>query len=875
MIYGEINRQWLKIINEHVVADTIDYLEAQFAFSEDWDGLEKWVHFAKEGEVYDIRLTDDCIRKEDHLNLSAGIWKVYLHGNEFSGGKVIERITANAAILKVEPTGTLDGEPFPEMPASVTEQILARLENVEKNGGGGSGGGVQVDETLSKAGYAADAAAVGEKLNQQSEAKANKAGWTPDKYIGTNENGTLIEKDAPTGGGSGTVTSVNGVAPDENGNVTVEVGQPTDEQIGTAVDKWLDEHPETTTTVADGSITREKMAFPAYEGALSPNLADPLKFTRQRFTNVNGGRQTFDEGSSYAEYWRTTDYIDVSGHIGEQMWVSHWQGYCFYDETKTAITGSGQYISSFSSTDSTDPITIPEGASYIAVAFDVSKNSQDKTAFMINFGEGLRDFTPFGAVTLPSESVSNAQIKGKLSLDKINTTNLLFPNVGKNLVDKSQMIKDKTVDNKGAIVDKSASLQYYYVGDIKVTGGADYLVYAANVVFFDAYGNMCGSDGVTEKYVYRKIKTPISAVSCVVNGKQYEDVPAQMKHSIFMVEGSVLPTKVMCEKNYNETAIEPNIIGKSVLHRMADCWNPSTKTVIGLCGDSNTRGIVGNGSTTQNPNCWANLVADEIAKKCSGERYIFPYGDIGVWGCSSYNLREPQTREGGIIKIPFYGTSIGLVWGTLAGTVDFNVTIDDGETVATTVPDVGYTWDELDEGYHTITLEWASQGAYTISHFVVNKTVEVINRGISGRNFAQINADLDVTGDTIDIICYGTNNRWDGDVNGAAARELDYFEYCNRGTELIYMSPIPAWDSIEEANEPWKTIPYIESFVAGREAQHNREYISLYHEIKDYCTMNNVELTSLYVEGLHLNDEGHKVVAKILCRKLGLGDLSE
>lgn len=308
---------------------------------------------------------------------------------------------------------------------------------------------------------------------------------------------------------------------------------------------------------------------------------------------------------------------------------------------------------------------------------------------------------------------------------------------------------------------------------------------------------------------------------------------------------------------------------------MRDCWNPSTKTVIGLCGDSNTRGIMGDGNTTQNPNCWANLLTAEIAKKCSGERYIYPFGDIGVWGCAAYDYIESRTKDAGVIKIPFYGTSIGLVWGSQAGAVDFNVTIDDGETVATTVPDTGYTWDGLAEGYHTITLEWAAAGSYTISHFVVNKTIEIINRGISGRNFAGINADLDVTGDTVDIICYGTNNRGDGDVNGASTRALDYFEYRNRDTELIYMSPIPAWDDIEEANEPWKTIPYIESFIAGREARHNREYISLYHEIKDYCTMNNIELTSLYAEGLHLNDAGHRVVAKILCRKLGLGDLSE
>lgn len=140
MLNGEIFRQRLKIANAHVVADSIDYLEANFSFlSNDWDGLDKWVHFAKDSIVYDIRLTEDCIRKEDHLNLSAGMWRVYLHGNEFRDGKVIQRITTDEAVLYVLPTGTLDGEPFPEMPASVTEQILARLENIEQNGGGSGG----------------------------------------------------------------------------------------------------------------------------------------------------------------------------------------------------------------------------------------------------------------------------------------------------------------------------------------------------------------------------------------------------------------------------------------------------------------------------------------------------------------------------------------------------------------------------------------------------------------------------------------------------------------------------------------------------------------------------------------------------------------
>lgn len=142
LIYGSINCQKLSLASTYIVADTIDFLEAEFFFqSADWEGLEKWAHFTKGVEVYDIRLTEDRIRKDDHLNLTAGKWQVYLHGNEYNNGEVTQRVTTNEMTLYVEPTGTLDGEPFPEIPASVTEQILARLEFLEQNGGGGSGGG--------------------------------------------------------------------------------------------------------------------------------------------------------------------------------------------------------------------------------------------------------------------------------------------------------------------------------------------------------------------------------------------------------------------------------------------------------------------------------------------------------------------------------------------------------------------------------------------------------------------------------------------------------------------------------------------------------------------------------------------------------------
>ena len=84
MIYGDIHCQQLKLVNTHAVADTINYLEIKFRFlTDDWNGLEKWAHFLKDDLVYDIPLTDNCIREEDHLNLTSGLWTVYLHGNKF------------------------------------------------------------------------------------------------------------------------------------------------------------------------------------------------------------------------------------------------------------------------------------------------------------------------------------------------------------------------------------------------------------------------------------------------------------------------------------------------------------------------------------------------------------------------------------------------------------------------------------------------------------------------------------------------------------------------------------------------------------------------------------------------------------------------
>lgn len=57
----------------------------------------------------------------------------------------------------------------------------------------------------------------------------------------------------------------------------VEEGQPTDEQTNNAVTNWLNEHPEATTTVQDGSITEQKI-FSSFLPYIKKDYITPQMF---------------------------------------------------------------------------------------------------------------------------------------------------------------------------------------------------------------------------------------------------------------------------------------------------------------------------------------------------------------------------------------------------------------------------------------------------------------------------------------------------------------------------------------------------------------------------------------------------------------------
>lgn len=135
MIKGKIDGQSFALNTPIIVSDTIDYLSAQFEFSDDWNGTDKWAHFAHRSAsrcedisvVYDVKITDNKIDKGEHLNLTPGMWSVYIHGTRMENGVPKERITTNDDTFGVVECGLLEGEPLPLTPMSAAERILAMI----------------------------------------------------------------------------------------------------------------------------------------------------------------------------------------------------------------------------------------------------------------------------------------------------------------------------------------------------------------------------------------------------------------------------------------------------------------------------------------------------------------------------------------------------------------------------------------------------------------------------------------------------------------------------------------------------------------------------------------------------------------------------
>lgn len=125
LLFNIANQQINQVNSQCVVSDSVNYLYAQFFFSDDWDGFEKTAVFTGSDSAYTALLNDGGCTVP-HEIITAGRFSVSVFGIR---GDV--RITTDTVYITVQRSGYRDGEtPKPPTP-TVYEQILGRIAGAD------------------------------------------------------------------------------------------------------------------------------------------------------------------------------------------------------------------------------------------------------------------------------------------------------------------------------------------------------------------------------------------------------------------------------------------------------------------------------------------------------------------------------------------------------------------------------------------------------------------------------------------------------------------------------------------------------------------------------------------------------------------------
>lgn len=186
-----------------IVGGSINYLDASFVFSREWEGTEKIAFFVCGDKRHEALIGEDgCIR--EGINLGAGVWSVHVIGTMSDGVTVQKRIPTMIQTINVQESGIDEANPFPEIPATLAEQILARSL-----------------EALNTANAVKAAADAGEFDGgyYKPEVRFGYLYWTPSKE-GMPE---VVPTPIPEGGGGGGGTNLPAVTEADNGKVMTVV----------------------------------------------------------------------------------------------------------------------------------------------------------------------------------------------------------------------------------------------------------------------------------------------------------------------------------------------------------------------------------------------------------------------------------------------------------------------------------------------------------------------------------------------------------------------------------------------------------------------------------------------------------------------------
>lgn len=105
-----------------IVADSRNYLQATFIFSEEWNGKEKTAIFIHDDKAYHVLLENDkCLVPWEVIKPGA------LSVSVFAG----DLITTNACITSIKDSGYTDGTKPSDPTPTIYEQIMKKLDEIQ------------------------------------------------------------------------------------------------------------------------------------------------------------------------------------------------------------------------------------------------------------------------------------------------------------------------------------------------------------------------------------------------------------------------------------------------------------------------------------------------------------------------------------------------------------------------------------------------------------------------------------------------------------------------------------------------------------------------------------------------------------------------
>ena len=126
-----VNRQVIKRSDSnYVVANSSDYLTAEFGFSNDWKDLGKTAIFTTTtGSISIILDSNNQILEDKHLNLTAGTWVVSVVGVNGTR-KIITNIASMTVVDSGAESGTVPTGPTPDVYDQIITQLTAIMNMI-------------------------------------------------------------------------------------------------------------------------------------------------------------------------------------------------------------------------------------------------------------------------------------------------------------------------------------------------------------------------------------------------------------------------------------------------------------------------------------------------------------------------------------------------------------------------------------------------------------------------------------------------------------------------------------------------------------------------------------------------------------------------